>query len=154
MSSQNCRSLVPRLLSSFLFHLVLAHSRWTRSLDPLHIAFRVRVIELRHIDLILDYLVLLISISSHHHVGLLRSSAVNDDIVITLFDHSDCARLVPDHLSFARLSVVVVLRGKDSSTHDLWVINFDLWVVEDEVVTIDVFDDFDWLLLTLLFGLR
>jgi hypothetical protein len=57
-------------------------------------------------------------------------------------------------LSLRLVSIMILLSLYYMTTQHLWVLNFDLRIVEDVVVVVNVFDDLDWLLLILLFRLR
>jgi hypothetical protein len=57
-------------------------------------------------------------------------------------------------LSLRLVSIMILLSLYYVATQHLWVFNFDLRIVEDVVVVVNVFDDLDWLLLILLFRLR
>ncbi len=49
---------------------------------------------------------------------------------------------------------VVVLSLDEVAAEHLWVLDFDLRIVEDVVVVVDIFDYLNWLLLVLLLRLR
>ena len=57
-------------------------------------------------------------------------------------------------LSLRLVSIMILLILYYMATQHLWVLNFDLRIVEDVVVVVNVFDNLDWLLLILLFRLR
>lgn len=101
-------------------------------------------------------LAILFSYSATHHVGLgwtcshVRTTHYN----IVFLDNSDTV-LIGVLLSLALVvrGSVVLLGVDDTSALHLRILYFDLRVVENVIVVINVLDDLDWLLLVLLFWL-
>lgn len=84
----------------------------------------------------------LVSQSSAHHIGLLRNILLITHHNIILLDHGD-----PWYgISITSLLVAVLL-----ATCYLWVLDFDLRIIEDVIIVVDILDYFNWLLLTFLF---
>lgn len=57
-------------------------------------------------------------------------------------------------LALGLVSIMILLSLYYVAAQHLRILNFDLRIIEDVVVVVNVFDDLDWLLLILLFGLR
>ena len=107
----------------------------------------------------------LVGKSSIHHIGLGHLSTtehmprVTIHYYIIFLDNSDATYLIIISLLLVLCYVLLwmtmeLLALKYMSTQHLWILNFNLRVVEDVVVIIDVLDYFYWLVLALLFWLR
>lgn len=103
------------------------------------------------------HVVPLVGQATHHHVGRLASRALCHDAAL----HDDVVLLDDGHVAIvtvvlARVATCVLLRLDVLTTQHLWVLDFYVRVVQDEVIVIHVLDDLDRLLVrvaALLLGL-
>lgn len=112
----------------------------------------------------------LVSESSAHHVGLLGHLATRPDHTVSyvpahhyvvLLNYRDPIELVLilpvlGHvlLGLLRAAVTMILLCLNNmAAQHLRVFDLNLWIVEDVIVIINVFDDFNWLVLILLLWL-
>ena len=153
--AHHARSLVALVGTTLLLYLILGVR--PRPLASLASALGKLVIQYSHINLIGHYIIL-ICVASDHHVCLLKSSLIHDDVVIIFLHHGNASILVLNvthFVPFVALVMSIVLLGRHHlATHDLWVLYLNLRVIEYVVIVVDVFYYFDGLLVGLLFGLR
>ena len=84
----------------------------------------------------------LVSQPSAHHVGLLRKTLLVAHHNIVLLDDGDAWY----RIAIASLLVAILL-----TSCYLWVLNFNLRIVEDVIIVVYILDYLNWLLLTFLF---
>lgn len=129
-------------------HLVFAHGTW--AFDPRDVTLAIGVIQDIHVNLVRKDLVLF-CVASHHHVGLMRTTAVHYNVVVVLFDYRD-ASVVISHMTHFVVALVplvlcvVLLSWNDCSTQNLWILDFNLRIIKDVIIVINVFYNLDGLL--------